>query len=57
MSRASGSTDPPGGNGTTNFTGFVGQSCAAAGAAAHARSKTSKARIIASIPISSSPLL
>src|SRR5205814_9582990 len=26
--RASGSTEPPGGNGTTNFTGFVGQVCA-----------------------------
>src|SRR5258705_7747674 len=26
--RASGSTEPPGGNGTTNFTGFVGQACA-----------------------------
>src|SRR4051812_30401112 len=25
-SRASGSTEPPGGNGTTSFTGFVGQS-------------------------------
>src|SRR5882762_8417901 len=26
--RASGSTEPPGGNGTTNFTGLVGQACA-----------------------------
>src|SRR5258705_7680404 len=26
--RASGSTEPPGGNGTTNFTGFAGQVCA-----------------------------
>src|SRR5882762_10160043 len=26
--RASGSTEPPGGNGTTNFTGLVGQVCA-----------------------------
>src|SRR6267378_4063152 len=26
--RASGSTEPPGGNGTTNFTGRVGQACA-----------------------------
>src|SRR6266571_1569342 len=26
--RASGSTEPPGGNGTMNFTGFVGQACA-----------------------------
>jgi hypothetical protein len=31
--RASGSTVPPGGKGTMNFTGFAGQSCAAAGSA------------------------
>src|SRR5204863_203226 len=32
--RASGSTEPAGGNGTTNETGFEGQSCARAGTAA-----------------------
>src|SRR5690348_1339142 len=33
-SRASGSTDPPGGYGETNFTMRVGHSCAVAGTAA-----------------------
>jgi hypothetical protein len=48
-SRASGSTEPPGGNGTISFTGFVGHSCAAAGAAASAASATSKPRIVATV--------
>src|SRR5438552_4016514 len=35
--RASGSTDPPGGNGTTSFTGLVGQACATATSGASAQ--------------------
>src|SRR5206468_10818530 len=38
--RASGSTEPPGGNGTTNFTGLVGQACANVASGASAPSAT-----------------
>src|SRR5262245_2698531 len=45
-SLASGSTDPPGGNGTTNLTGFVGQAwaCDAAGRIATTPATTSPAK-------------
>src|SRR5262245_4413675 len=42
--RASGSTEPPGGNGTTSFTGLVGHVCAAAGRHASAPSTAHAAR-------------
>jgi hypothetical protein len=44
-SRASGSTEPPGGNGTTSLTGFVGHCCAAAGRATAATRAKQAARI------------
>src|SRR5262245_18013045 len=44
ISRASGSTEPPGGNGDTNFTGLSGQACAPAAALKHSsKTLTSKA--------------
>src|SRR3989442_11608183 len=43
--RASGSTEPPGGYGETNFTTFVGHSCAWTGSASSASSKNLKSDI------------
>src|SRR5713101_2088139 len=43
--RASGSTEPPGGYGETNLTGFVGQSCAKTGNERSRRKSSLKSHI------------
>src|SRR5439155_24648015 len=49
--RASGSTEPPGGYGETNLTGFVGQSCAKAGNARSRRKTNLKSDIPAAFEL------
>src|SRR5690348_610942 len=50
--RASGSTEPPGGYGETNFTTCVGHSCAPAAVAAAAKASTAKSFLKGDIPSS-----
>src|SRR5215831_17300904 len=56
-SRASGSTEPPGGYGETNFTGLVGHSCAQAGKAKPSSSKNLKSHIAPSFQLEHLPRL
>src|SRR5438552_388341 len=49
--RASGSTEPPGGYGETNFTTLVGQSCACTGSASSASNKNLKSDIAPSLEL------
>src|SRR5436190_19184102 len=49
--RASGSTEPPGGYGETNFTTFVGHSWACAGSASSATSRNLESHIASSLEL------